>query len=131
VVQVPAALVREMGADVCIAVTVIPTLHKGVRTVFTRVSNTVNAVNPLSYLAGARGMPSTIDVMVNAFQMVQYQLGTFQALTADTHIEVDTSHFTWVGFHRAADLIDTGARAAEQALPEIQRLLAERPVLAG
>lgn len=129
--QVPSALVREMGADVCIAVTVIPTLRKGVRTVFTRISNDVNAINPLSYLSGSRGMPSMIDLVINALQMLQYQLGSYEALAADAQLEVDTSDFTWVDFHRGRDLIARGVHTAEHALPQIQRLLAERPVFAG
>ena len=129
--QVPTALLHDMGADVRIAVTVIPTLRRGVRTVFTRVSNTVNAINPLSYLADARGMPTTFDVLMNALQMLQYQLGSYEALSADAQVEVDTSDFTWIDFHRAPALIDRGVQTAEQALPQIQRLLAERPTLAG
>jgi NTE family protein len=128
--QVPTSLVREMGADVCIAVTVVPTLRKGVRTAFTRVSNGINALNPLSYAAGARGMPTLIDVVMHTFQMVQYQLGAFQAVTADAHVEVDTTGFTWVDFHKATPLIECGVRACELSLPQIQRALADRPLLA-
>jgi NTE family protein len=129
--QVPTELIRQMGADVCIAVTVIPTLQKGVRTVFTRVSDGVNAFNPMSYLTGSRGLPTTIDLVINALQMLQYQLGSYEALAADARLEVDTSDFTWVDFHRAADLIERGRSTAARALPEIQRVLAARPALAG
>jgi predicted acylesterase/phospholipase RssA len=120
-----------MGADICLAVTVIPTLRKGVKTVFARLSDGVNAINPLSYLGGARGMPTLIDLVINSLQMLQYQLGTYEALAADAHVEVDTSDFTWVDFHRAPALIARGVQTAEQALPDLQRLLAERPLLAG
>lgn len=131
VAQVPAGLVRDMGADICFAVTVVPTLRKGVKTVFTRLSDGINTVNPLSYLSGSRGMPTLIDLVINSLQMLQYQLGSYEALAADAHVEVDTSDFTWVDFHRAPALIARGMATAEQALPELQRLLAERPVLAG
>jgi NTE family protein len=131
VAQVPAGLVRDMGADICFAVTVVPTLRKGVKTVFTRLSDGINTVNPLSYLSGSRGMPTLIDLVINSLQMLQYQLGAYEALAADAHVEVDTSDFTWVDFHRAPALIARGMETAEQALPELQRLLAERPVLAG
>ena len=82
-------------------------------------------------LADARGMPTTFDVLMNALQMLQYQLGSYEALSADAQVEVDTSDFTWIDFHRAPALIDRGVQTAEQALPQIQRLLAERPTLAG
>jgi NTE family protein len=129
--QVPIVLLREMGADVCIAVNVIPTLRRGVRTVFARISDRVNAFNPLSYLTGTRGMPTMFDVMMNSLHILQYQLGVYEALSADAQIEVDTSDFTWVDFHRAAALIERGVQTAEQALPQIHRLLAERPALGG
>ena len=127
--QVPIALLREMGADVCIAVNVIPSLRRGVRTVFARVSNRINAFNPLSYLGGTRGMPTMFDVVMNSLQMLQYQLGAYEALSADVQVEVDTSDFTWVDFHRAPALIERGVLTAELALPQIQRVLAERPAL--
>ncbi len=129
--QVPVELVRDMGADVCIAVMVIPTLRKGVRTVFSRVSDRVNAVNPLSYLVGSRGMPTMLDVVMNALQLLQYQLGSFEANAADARIDVDTSDFTWVDFHRAAPLIEHGVDATRRMLPQLERMLAERPALAG
>jgi NTE family protein len=127
--QVPARIVREMGADVCIAVTVVPGV--GVRTVFSRVSNALNVVNPLSHLNGARGMPAMLDLFIDSFQLVQYQLGSFQARSADVHVEVDASDFTWVSFHRAADLIERGAQTAERTLPLVQAVLAARPAIAG
>ena len=68
---------------------------------------------------------------MHTFQMVQYQLGAFQAVTADAHVEVDTTGFTWVDFHKAPALIECGVRACELSLPQIHRALAERPTLAG
>jgi NTE family protein len=129
--QVPAALLRDMGADVCLAVTVIPTLRRGVQTPITRISNELNALNPLSYIAHARGMPALVDIVINAIHMLQYQLGSYEAMSADAQLEVDTSDFTWVDFDRAADLIERGAQTAEQALPRLRQILAERPVLCG
>ena len=76
-------------------------------------------------------MPSMIDVVINSLQMLQYQLGSYEALAADAQIEVDTSDFTWIDFHRAPALIERGMETALQALPELHRVLAERPVLAA
>src|SRR5439155_505575 len=52
---VPAEVVREMGADLCIAVNVVPQLKKGVDTVLSRLYRGVNQFNPLVYLIVASG----------------------------------------------------------------------------
>jgi len=123
---VPAQLVAEMGADVCIAVNVVPQLRKGVETLLSRAHRHLSALNPLARLVGARGLPSTFDVIMNSIQTLQYELGNFKAISADVRINPDLSEFTWIDFHRALELIERGAEAAERAIPEIQRLLAER-----
>ena len=124
---VPAEVVREMGADLCIAVNVVPQLKKGVDTVLSRLYRGVNQFNPLVYLArDAHGMPSMFDVVMNTLQTLQYELGNFKAISADVRINPDLSAYTWIEFYRALELIERGAEAAERALPEIKRVLAER-----
>src|SRR5947209_100508 len=124
---VPAEVVREMGADLCIAVNVVPQLKKGVDTVLSRLYRGLNQFNPLVYLArDAHGMPSMFDVVMNTLQTLQYELGNFKAISADVRINPDLSAYTWIEFYRALELIERGAEAAERALPEIKRVLAER-----
>jgi predicted acylesterase/phospholipase RssA len=41
-------------------------------------------------------------------------------------ITPDLSEFTWIEFYKTQGLIERGAEAAEKALPQIKRLLAER-----
>ena len=124
---VPAEVVREMGADLCIAVNVVPQLKKGVDTVLSRLYRGLNQFNPLVYLArDAHGMPSMFDVVMNTLQTLQYELGNFKAISADVRINPDLSAYTWIEFYRALELIERGAGAAERALPEIKRVLAER-----
>jgi len=124
---VPAEAVRQMGADVCIAVNVVPQLRKGVDTVLSRLYRRANALNPLAYLArDAQGMPSMFDVVMNTMQTLQYELGNFKAISADVRINPDLSGFTWIEFYRALELIERGAEAAERALPDIRRVLADR-----
>jgi NTE family protein len=108
---VPAQIVSEMGADICIAVNVVPPLRKGVETVLSRAYRRLNA---------------TFDVVMNSMQTLQHELGNFKAISADVRINPDLSGFTWIEFHRALELIERGAEAAERALPEIRRVLAER-----
>ena len=123
---VPAELVLEMGADICIAVNVVPPLREGVETVISRLYRQLNVLNPLSYLGDARGLPNTLDVMMNSIQMLQHELGNFKSISADVRIVPDLSEFTWIEFYRALELVDRGAEAAEKAMPEVKRVLAER-----
>jgi len=79
------------------------------------------------YLArDAHGMPSMFNVVMNTLQTLQYELGNFKAISADVRINPDLSAYTWIEFYRALELIERGAEAAERALPEIKRVLAER-----
>jgi NTE family protein len=123
---VPAEVVHEMGADLCIAINVVPQLRKGVDTMLSRLYRRFTAINPLSYLADSRGMPSTFDLIMNSMQTLQYELGNFKAISADVRINPDCSGFTWIEFYRPQELIERGAEAAERALPDIKRLLAAR-----
>ena len=123
---VPAEVVREMGADLCIAVNVVPQLQRGVTTALQRFYKRVNTFNPLSYTSGSREMPNVFDLVMNSIQSLQYELGNFKAISADVRINVELAEFTWIDFHRALELIARGAEAATAALPDIERTLAER-----
>jgi NTE family protein len=123
---VPAQLVSEMGADVCIAVNVVPPLVEGVETVISKMYRKLNRLNPLSYLSDSRDLSNMLDIVMNSIQMLQYELGNFKAISADVRINPDLSGYTWIEFYRAMELIERGAEAAERALPEIRRVLDER-----
>ena len=123
---VPAEVVREMGADLCIAVNAVPAPEKGVTNALTRMWRRVNVLNPLSYLGEGRHLPNTMDVFMNTLQILQHELGKFKAISADVTITPNLNEFTWVEFYKTEGLIERGAEAAERALPQIKRLLAER-----
>ena len=123
---VPAGVVREMGADLCIAVNAVPPLQKGVTNALTRLWRRVNALNPLSYLGENRYLPNTMDVFMNTIQIFEHELGKFKSISADVSITPNLSEFTWVEFYKTEGLIERGAEAAERALPQVKRLLAER-----
>jgi len=120
---VPAEVVRDMGADVCIAVNVVPRLKRGVQTVLSRWYQTLN---PLAYLQGVQAPPSMFDIIMNSMQVLEHELGHFKAITADVRINPDLTGFTWLEFYRGQELIDRGIEAAERAMPEIKRVLRER-----
>lgn len=123
---VPAEVALEMGADVCFAVNVVPPPRKGVDNVLTRLYRTASWLNPLAYLGSDRALPSLFDVIMNSIQTLEHELGQFKALSADVRINPDLSGLTWIEFYRPEDLIERGAAAAERALPEIRRVLAEK-----
>jgi NTE family protein len=123
---VPAEMVRAMGADLCIAVNVVPPLKRGVDNALTRLLRRLNWLNPLAYLGDSRTLPNTFDVIMNSIQMLQHELGNYKAVSADVRITPDLSEFTWIEFYRPLEIIERGATAAREALPAIKRALAEQ-----
>jgi NTE family protein len=123
---VPAEVVREMGADLCIAVNAVPAPEKGVTNALTRMWRRVNVLNPLSHLGESRHLPNMMDVFMNTLQILQHELGNFKAISADVVITPNLNEFTWVEFYKTDGLIERGVEAAENALPQIKRLLEER-----
>ena len=118
---VPAGVAMEMGADITIAVNVVPPMKRGVETVLSSFYRRVNVFNPLSYLGDAQDMPNLFDIVMNSMQILQYELGNFKAISADVLINPDLSDFTWIEYYRADELIERGAQAAEKALPLIEK----------
>lgn len=123
---VPAEVVREMGADICIAINVVPPIKKGVDTLLTMFYRKINRLNPLLLLSRTRNAPNMFGVIMNAIQTLQYELGNFKAISADVLINPDLSEFTWVEFYRAAELMGKGRHAAIGVLPEINQAISQR-----
>jgi predicted acylesterase/phospholipase RssA len=66
------------------------------------------------------------DIIMNAMQTLQYELGNFKAISADVLINPELSDFTWIEYYRSEELIQRGIQAAEQAMPAIQRAYAQK-----
>lgn len=120
---VPAGVATDMGADLTIAVNVVPPMKRGIETALSSLYRRVNAFNPLSYFGDGQDMPSLFDIVMNSMQILQYELGNFKAISADVLINPDLSDFTWIEYYRADELIARGAEAAERALPQIHRVV--------
>lgn len=119
---VPAEIASEMGADITVAVNVVPRMKRGVETAMSYWYRRLNVFNPLSYFSlDSQGMPNLFDIVMNSMQILQYELGNFKAITADVLINPDLSDFTWIEYYRADELIARGAEAAERALPAIRK----------
>jgi NTE family protein len=123
---VPTDVVREMGADVVIAVNVVPQLQRGVSTAISRTFKRVNRLNPLSYFSGTRDAPDIVDVFMNSLQTTEYELGHFKSLAADVLISVDMAEFTWIDFHRAQEIIERGREAGARFSPAARAAMQER-----
>lgn len=121
---VPAEVAMEMGADITIAVNVVPPMKRGVETVLSSFYRRMSVFNPLSYLSeGGPNLPNMFDIVMNSMQILQYELGNFKAISADVLINPDLSDFTWIEYYRADELIERGADAARKALPAIRNAL--------
>ncbi len=123
---VPAGVLRDMGADIVIAVNVVPRLDPEVSTSLSRTFKRVNRFNPLSFFSGSRDMPDLVDIFMNSLQALQHELGNFKSLDADVLVNVDLGEFTWIDFHRAVDIVECGRRAGEQAAPGVRAALDAR-----
>lgn len=123
---VPAEVTREMGADLAIAVNVVPHLRKGVTNVVSRTMRGFSNMNPLAMASRSRGLPGYVDTAMNTIQSLQHELGHFKAASADVRINPDLADITWIEFYNAPRIIDRGREAAEDALGAIRRVMAER-----
>ena len=123
---VPAEVVNGMGADLCIAVNVVPPLKLGVENVLSRSIRNMSRFNPMSWIEDSQGLPNMFDIIMNSMQILQYELGNFKAISADVLINPELSDFTWVEYYRSAELIQRGVDAAERALPAIQRAVRQK-----
>ena len=122
---VPAEVVREMGADICIAVNVVPPMKKGVESGVSRIYRKANAFNPMAYLSRSIDLPNVFDILMSSMQTLQYELGNFKAISADVLINPDLSDFTWIDFHRDKELVDKGIQATERSLSAIRRVVSQ------
>ena len=121
---VPAEIASEMGADLTVAVNVVPPLKRGVETAVSYWYRRLNAFNPLTYvIENQQDLPSLFDIVMNSMQVLQYELGNFKAITADVLINPDLSDFTWIEYYRADELIARGEEAAERAYPAILKAI--------
>jgi NTE family protein len=123
---VPCNVVRDLGADVVIAVEVIPRLDADATTVLTRLSRGLNRINPLAYLSGRVDSQNVIDTIMNAFHLVEFELSTYQARNADIVVRPELPSHTWIEFYRAPELVAGGAAAGRDSLPQVRSVLAER-----
>ena len=68
---VPAEIVNEMGADLTVAVNVVPRMKRGVENAVSAFIRKASVFNPLNLLSGAQDMPNLFDIVMNSMQILQ------------------------------------------------------------
>jgi NTE family protein len=123
---VPADTVRRMGADLVIAVNVVPPLDPRVRNPLDRGMAQLRRLNPLAALRSdeQERLPDAFDALMRTIQLMQYQLGNDRAGDADVLINPELTEFWILEFWAGEAMIRKGAEAAREALPEIHEKLA-------
>jgi NTE family protein len=98
---VPVDVVRNMGADIVIAVNVMP------ETISSRDSE-----------------PGIFEVIMQTIYIVSSYVAKDSLEGADIVIEPDVARFKLSDFHKVDDCVKLGEEAADQVIPRIKRLLA-------
>ena len=136
---VPVSLCRAMGADVVIAVDLNSDLM-GRHRHASRETQVVPAPNKLSSMwnklplglgqlkSGPKSsteLPSIFDVLSISLNIMQVRItrSRLAGEPADALIRPRLASFALMDYHRAAEAIDAGERAARLALPELQSLI--------
>lgn len=135
---VPVSLCRAMGADIVIAVDLnadligrhakgadVPVIAApaAVPSVWNKLPRGLGRLK--SGPAASRDMPSIFDVMSISLNIMQVRItrSRLAGEPADILIRPRLANFALMDYHRAAQAIEEGERAAVQALPDIKELL--------
>jgi NTE family protein len=143
---VPVSAARALGAEIVIAANVSSDVFTHSTTIYAHgalppepADGIVEAVQPKRRFGkfftpertvkreffGGGGRPGISSVMVDAFNIMQDRI-TRARLAGDPPdllINPRVGQIGWFDFHRAADLIEFGARAAERAIDSIQEAI--------
>ena len=142
----PISVARELGAEIVIAVTVLPipngcwpmpsrrgwpSRRKGLAARFSsqRPAHSSGRSSPESQVGGDRAAElGLIQVLYRASAMAQARIvvNRFSGEPPDCMIRIHVPEMGLFDLHRAAETIEVGRAAARAALPEIQDMLAAR-----
>jgi NTE family protein len=142
---VPVSAARALGAEIVIACNVSSDIFTHSTTIYSHGAPTVPSEEPMvpaparrrfskffspertvkREFFGGGGRPGISTVMVDAFNIMQDRI-TRARLAGDPPdllVTPRVGQIGWFDFHRAADLIDFGTRAAERAIDSIQEAI--------
>jgi len=107
---VPADVVKNMGATFVIAVNVLTNPRKRMHTGLTGNRKSSRA-------------PGIMNTLIQSIYIMEYEMVRASILKADIMIEPDVSLIEIYEFHRGAEAIEAGYKAAVAVIPEINKLL--------
>src|SRR5262249_60587760 len=120
----PAKRPRPVAAALGRGASSAPPVYPEAKNPFEAALQLLGRVNPMAALDGER-LPNSFDVVVRILQIMQHELGNDRAGEADVLVNPDLRGYWVLEFWKAADIIEQGRRAAEDALPNIREKLAE------
>lgn len=107
---IPVRILRDMGADFVIAVSVVPYLGNRVQ-----AQDTGSDSRPKE--------PNILNVLVRMMYIIGYQAALSGIREADITIAPDVAHIRPDNFNRARECILQGEQATQRAIPRIKRQL--------
>ncbi|MCK9351930.1 MAG: patatin-like phospholipase family protein [Candidatus Paceibacterota bacterium] len=99
---VPVEIVRNMGADIVIA------------------------VNLNKHYCDEDWKPGWYNIADNSLNILQHHLAQFNVRNADLVIDINAGQSSWYDFVNGKDKIAIGEKAAEDILPKLRELIAEK-----
>jgi NTE family protein len=119
---VPSETARAMGADLVVAVNVVPPVYPSAQN---PLEFALMGLSRLARLGGepSRRGPNSFEVIVRTIQIMQHELGNHRVGEADVLIDPDLRDYSMFDFWRAKPMIEAGRAAARNALPEIRSRL--------
>lgn len=106
---IPVRVLREMGADLVIAVNVVPYIG--------------DKLQKEACISEKPKEPNILSVLIRMIYVMGYQAALAGMREADVVIAPDVAHIRPDNFNRARECILQGERASQRAIPEIKRLL--------
>jgi len=114
---VPTQTVRDMGADIVIAVDLMSPVSQAAPTGATSASMGSSS-------AATKRAPNLVETLWRSTEIMQSEITTRSAATADVTIQPKVGRTRWSDFsRRGRAFIAAGEEAATDALPELSRLL--------
>jgi NTE family protein len=110
---VPSQTVRDLGADIVIAVDLM-----------SPSARTHHIYGPVKNSRGSSPVPNLVEMLWRANEIMQEEVTLRSAATADITIEPRLGRVRWSDFsHRGKEFIALGEQATLEKLPELERLL--------
>ena len=124
---IPADVARRMGADIVIAVNVIPDVEKKVKAVRIRKISSQKSKEEKTkgFLRAIKGggAPNIFQVLLRTINIMEREIAKTRLKEADIIIEPDIERIRLIDFYKGKEAILAGEKATRDALPKIRRLI--------